>query len=168
MNALNTIWSSFKGTIRGFDTSRQLALGVALGLLIGLLPKDSLLPYLIGLIAILSRANLLSLGVSGLCFSFLSPVLDPASHQLGHWLLTFSPLQSTWGWLYQLPVVPWTRFDNTVVTGSLLMGLMLCLPAYLLSFQFFERFGATLAKILMNSRLVTWLIGSPEPNPQKS
>jgi len=168
MSVLKAIWNSFKGSVKGFDTSHQLALGVAFGLLIGLIPKDSLLPYVIALVALLSRANLLSLGASGLAFSWLSPKLDVVTHQIGRWVLTFDPLESAWTQLYQLPIVPWTRFENTVVTGSLLMGLILCLPVYLTSVQLFEKFGAPVAKMFMNTRLVSWLIGSPAPNPQKS
>ncbi len=172
MNSLKAIWTSFKGTVKGFDTSRQLAVGVACGLVIGLIPKDSLLPYAIALIAILSRGNLLSMGVSGLVFSGLSPALDSVSHRLGIWLLTLDPLQSTWSALYQLPVVPWTRLENSVVTGSLLLGLISCVPIYLISFQFFERFGTPLAQRLLRNRVAIWLIGrpaaNPAPNPQES
>ena len=168
MKPLTAIWNSFKSTVKGFDTSRQLALGVAFGLVIGLIPKDSLLPYAIALIAILSRGNLLSMGVSALVFSWLSPALDAASHQLGLWTLTVEGLESTWAWLYQLPIVPWTRLENTVVMGSLLLGLISCVPIYLVSFQFFEKFGSLIVKKLMANRVVNWLIGSPAPTPQES
>ena len=168
MNALKSIWNSFKGTVKGFDTSRQLALGVAIGLMIGLIPKDSLLPYAIALVGILSRANLLSLGLSAVVFSWASPLIDPVLHRLGHWALTYDSLQSTWTWLYQIPVIPWTRFDNTVVMGALLAGLALCIPVHFISRMLFEKFGSLIAKALLNTRLATWLIGDPAPNPQKS
>lgn len=168
MNALKRIWTSFKGTVKGFDTSRQLALGVAIGMIIGLIPKDSLLPYAMLLIGILSRANLLSLGLSAVFFSWISPLLDPILHRLGHWALTYDPFQATWSWLYQVPLMPWTRFDNTVVMGALLGGLALSIPVHFISRLLFEKFGSLIAKALLNTRLANWLIGDPAPNPQKS
>lgn len=168
MNFFKAGWNSFKGTVKGFDSSHQLALGVAFGLLIGLVPKDSLIPYVIALVAILTRANLLSLGVAGLAFSWLSPLLDSISHRLGQWALTHDSLESTWTTLYQLPMIPWTRFDNTVVMGSLLLGMILCVPSYFASRHLFEKFGSRIAQKLLRTPIAAWLIGSPPPNPQKS
>jgi uncharacterized protein (TIGR03546 family) len=168
MNFLKEIWNSFKRTVKGFDTPRQLALGVTFGMLIGLVPKDSLFPYALGIIAMLSTGNLLCVAVSAVAFSWLSPMLDPVSHQMGAWVLTFDPFESTWAALYQMPFVPWTRFDNTVVTGSLLLGLMLTVPVYSISFRCFEKFGSPIFKAVSSSRAARWLIGNPAPNPQKS
>ena len=168
MNFLNEIWNSFKRTVKGFDTPRQLALGVTFGMLIGLVPKDSLFPYALGVIALLSTGNLFCLAISAYAYSWLSPFLDPVSHRIGAWTLTFDPFEATWSALYQLPIVPWTRFDNTVVTGSLLLGLLLTVPVYAISFQCFEKFGSPIFSYVSNSRVAKWLIGSPEPTLQKS
>ena len=168
MKLLKEIWNSFRSTLRGFDSPRQLALGITFGMLIGLVPKDSLVPYALGIIAMLSTSNLLCLALSAVAFSWISPILDPVSHQLGAWILTFGPFESSWSALYQLPIVPWTRFDNTVVTGSILLGLLLTIPTYTVSFRCVERFGSPVFKFLSNSRAARWLIGHSVPNPQKS
>ena len=80
MDAIQQSWSSFKGTVRGFDTPHQLGLGLAFGIAVGLIPKDSLLPYAIGFIAILSTANLLCFGigviVAHVCLLYTSDAAD--------------------------------------------------------------------------------------------
>lgn len=163
MNFLNEIWNSFRLTVRGFDTPRQLALGVVFGMLVGLIPKDSLLPYAIGILGILSTGNLLSLTISAIAFSYVSPLLDPTTHQIGSWVLTLEPLQATWAAIYQLPMVPWTRFDNTVVMGSLILGICLTMPIHWISFRIFEKFGSSIFKFVSRTRVARWLIGSPSP-----
>lgn len=153
MSFLAEIWNSFKSTVRGFDTPHQLALGLTLGLAIGLLPKDSLLPYALGVIAILTPGNLFCLAIGITATSFLSIHLDPVTHPIGSWILTYQPLQTTWSWLHELPMAPWTRFNNTVVMGNLALGLALALPIYLLSRTLFAKFGPSIFKLVVESRL---------------
>lgn len=161
MNFLAELWQAFLASVKGFDTPRQLALGVSLGMVIGLLPKDSLLPYVIGTLALLTNANLLTLIVSGLFFSWIGPAADPLTHRIGGWLLTFDSLESTWVWLYQVPLMPWTRFENTVVMGSLILGVLSSFPVYSLSKQFFKAYGDTFFSFIFRNRISRWLVGSP-------
>lgn len=168
MNFLNETWLKFKGTVRGFDTPRQLAMGVAFGMMIGLIPKDSLLPYAIGLIALLSHSNLLCVGISGFVFTKLSPSLDIASHPLGTWVLNLELLEPGLSWLYSWPVLPWMRLENTVVTGSFALGLLLSIPVFVISNLFFHRFGSTVFNYLAQTRVVCWLVGHSPHHLQKS
>lgn len=151
----------FRKSVRGVDTSHQLALGVMFGMFVGLLPKDSMLPYFFLVIMILSPANLLSGACSGVLFSWIGTALDPVAHQLGSWVLTFDPLETTWLWLYQLPVVPWTRFENTVVMGILVIAILAAYPIYRLSLFFFDQYGKEIGQRFMQCRFVQWLVGSP-------
>ena len=130
MDAIQQSWTSFKGTIRGFDTPHQLGLGMAFGVAVGLIPKDSLLPYAIGVVAILSTANLLCFGIGVILAHVISPALDHITHVIGSWFLTFSPLEPIWANIIELPLVPWTRFNNSVVMGTLVLGVLLAVPTY--------------------------------------
>ena len=123
-------WTNFKGTIRGFDTPHQLGLGMAFGVAVGLIPKDSLLPYAIGVVAILSTANLLCFVIGVILAHVISPALDHITHVIGSWFLTFSPLEPIWANIIELPLVPWTRFNNSVVMGTLVLGVLLAVPTY--------------------------------------
>lgn len=160
-NGINEIWSGFFSTIRGVDSNRQLALGITLGLMAGLIPKVSLLPYLIAVVLILSTANLLTGILGALLGSVISPLLDPLTHKIGSVFLTFDVFEPTFAWLNSLPLVPWTRFENTVVSGSLILGLILAYPAYRFSKTFFERYGARFYSSFTNSWIGKWLLGAP-------
>jgi uncharacterized protein (TIGR03546 family) len=41
-------------------------------------------------------------------------------------------LKPLWTSLYNMPVVPYTRFNNTIVLGSFAIGFLLLVPNYLL------------------------------------
>jgi uncharacterized protein (TIGR03546 family) len=148
------------------DLSRRLALAVAMGMLIGLVPKDSLLAWLLLTLLLITTANFPCAAISGFLASWLGFLLDPFAHRLGGLLLTEPRLEAAWVWLYELPLMPWTRFNNTVVMGSLLTGILLFLPVYLLSHAFFRRFGKVLFHVPMAGRLLRCLAGYVDPDPE--
>lgn len=160
-------WKSLRTSVRGFDTSRQLAMGVAFGMMVGLVPKDSLFFYLFALILLLSSSNLLTGAISAFFFSWIALLLDPVTNSLGHFFLTIDSLSQTFAWLNEFPLVPWTRFENTVVTGSVLLGLLLLIPTYAISKVIFERYGQTLATTFTGSAVGRWLTGTPTQNVEQ-
>lgn len=110
------------------DSSRRIALGFALGMMVGLVPKGNLVALLFGVVLLGSRANLGAGALSAFLFTWVGLLLDPVSHRIGLGLLQFGPLQPMWTWLYNLPAAPWTALNNTVVMGSLIVGLALFYP----------------------------------------
>jgi len=66
-------------------------------------------------------------------------------------LLSSPSLIGGWTFLYNLPIVPYTQFNNTVMLGSLVMGLLLLIPNYLLMkwlvIQYRERWMTRLQKM---------------------
>ena len=165
---LNQVWAAFASSVKGFDSPSQLAIGLTFGMVIGMIPKDSLFPYTILVVALLTNANLLTLILSTITFSWISPLLDPLTHKIGLWVLTFDPFEAFWVQCYQLPIVPWTRLENTVVMGSLALGLLVALPVFAISYQLFERFGESIFNLVLENRLARWLLGAPTPKFQES
>lgn len=154
------IFRMFRQTVAGSDTPRQIGCGIAIGMMIGLIPKDSLFVFALGIILLISTANLFSALVSGFIFSWIGFLVDPWSHSVGHWVLTQPTLQETWLKLYETPVVPWTRFENTVVTGSLIIGLVLFYPTYRISCKTLNIFGPRIDRKLNRFIVYRWLSGA--------
>jgi uncharacterized protein (TIGR03546 family) len=127
--------------LSGQSAPGQLSMGLALGILVGLVPKGNLLAIVLGLLLAASRVNLGIAAAAIVCCSFASPWLDPVSHVIGSWLLKQPGLYSVWTWLYNQPVVPWTAFNNSVVLGSFVTGLFLLYPAHRLSRPVFEMYS---------------------------
>ena len=131
----------------------------------GLLPKDSLICYVAAVLLILTTANLLCGILSGIGFSLISTSLDPWSHKIGQYLLLHEHLEPTWTWLATLPVMPWTRFNNTVVLGTLVIGLLALVPLYYISYYLFDSFGKLIAKRIAENPLIGWLVATPAAGP---
>ena len=155
----------FRSSFAGGDTPRQIGFGVAMGMLIGIVPKDSLFAYAFGILLLISTANLLAAFLAGFAFTWIGFLLDPISHSLGKRILTNENWQSTWVALYELPVVPWTKFNNTVVMGSLLIGLGLFVPVYLITSHVFKKYGPRLNERMGEYAAYRWLAGREHFNP---
>lgn len=112
------------------DAPQQIALGVALGMLVGLVPKGNLTAVVLMAVALSLRANLAAVVGSAGLFTAFGAWVDPLAHDLGWRVLTRPSLQPMGAWLYDLPLFPWTGLNNTVVLGSLLLGLVLFWPVY--------------------------------------
>lgn len=119
-------------TITG-NLRAQFALGISLGLMIGIVPKDSLLPWAIGLFALLLPVNLGATLVAIAIGSVLSVSMDALAHSVGQIVLNSSTVFSylvTW---FELPLFAWTRLNNTVVMGLTTIGILSMIPAYLIA-----------------------------------
>ena len=127
----------YYGFLKTHDSPRQLALGLAFGVVLGLIPKGNLLAVLMGMLFFSLRVNLQMGMLTGLIVSFFASLLDPVTDRVGHGLLTAPPLQPLWTWFYNQPIFPWTGFNHTIVLGSFVVGWMLFYPAYHLSLPVF-------------------------------
>jgi uncharacterized protein (TIGR03546 family) len=121
------------------DSPKQLAVAVAFGVLLGLVPKGNLLAIGISACFLAIQANLATGMLVALAFSFVASALDGVFDNVGHTILTAPVMQEFFLSVYQLPFAPWTAFNNTVVCGSLLIGLIAFYPTYRLSLPVFTR-----------------------------
>jgi uncharacterized protein (TIGR03546 family) len=117
----------------GGSTPRQLAAGFALGMILGLVPKGNLIAVSLCAMLFALHVNKGLAVAAAIVFSFVGPWTDSFTHKLGAIVLSVESLQPLYAWLYALPLGPWLGFQNTVVTGSLLVGVYLAYPAYCLA-----------------------------------
>lgn len=114
---------------------RQIAAAVALGMMIGLLPKGNLVAAGLTVLLFSLRVNL---GV-GLTTVFLltlvSSRLDPVTHGLGARMINHPMIHQSLVDAYQRPIFPWTSLNNTVVLGASTLGLILCYPVYHITYS---------------------------------
>jgi uncharacterized protein (TIGR03546 family) len=116
--------------LHGGTEPRHLAAGFALGAALGLVPKGNLFGAGFFLLFFLFNVDKGMAFLSAGFFTLFAYMIDPLAHALGYALLKAGPLQGLWTALYGLPIVPWTRFNNTVVLGNLVLGLILFAPLY--------------------------------------
>lgn len=142
------------------DHPKQLAWGIAIGVIVGLLPKGNLTAVFFGVLLFSLRVNLAAGLGAALFVSGAAPLIDPLSDHLGRSLLSLLPLQETYAQLYQLPVVPWTQFNNTVVMGGVFLGLLQLYPTYRLMHSLAEKYHSRLVERLRKYRVTRVLLGA--------
>lgn len=138
----------------------QIGAGIALGFLIGLMPKATLTAQLLIVVLMASKVNLPMALLSALAVSLLNPLIDKVSDPLGYALLTSEPLRPLWTKLYNIPVMPWTGFNNTVVPGGLAIGAVLLAPVYFAGKRFGVLYNEKFRDRVMNSKMIKGLKAS--------
>nr|WP_161501404.1 TIGR03546 family protein [Rhodopirellula sp. SM50] len=132
------LFNNVRKAIAGRRFPHQLAGGVALGVLLGIIPHGNLMALIVLATLLCFKVNHALMGVVAIAVSFVATRLDPYSHQVGEYLLTH-PSGSQWAaQAWSLPVVPWTDLNNTVVLGSLVIGSLSVLPLFAICLPLFR------------------------------
>ncbi|MBQ7160043.1 MAG: TIGR03546 family protein [Treponema sp.] len=124
---LKAIVSLFKALCANSNPG-EIAHAMACGLLLGLMPKNNLLWYLVFVFVFFIRFNKAAYLLMILFGSAISPALDPLFDRVGYAFLTIPSLSDFFGNLLDIPFVAFTKFNNSVVMGSFLIGLALYIP----------------------------------------
>jgi len=148
------------GALTAESSHRQIAAGIALGMLIGLVPKGNLLA--LGLLTAVSacRISLPAVFFSTFLFSWAGLLIEPWTASLGRWVLTQPSLQDSFVWLYHQPLLPWTNFNNTLVMGSFLAGAVLCYPFYCAVYPLVQKWEPPLTARVRRYGIAKWLFGA--------
>lgn len=150
-------------TLRGGDSVPAMAAGVTFGMLIGLIPSDSLVVAVLAMLAMATRTNLFVAACSTILFSWIGSSADTLLHRVGALVLTHPELQASFAWAAEAPILPWTRFNNTIACGAMCLGICLIYPTYYLSHAFFDRVTPIIHRRLVAYRLYRTLAGIAPP-----
>jgi len=129
----------------------QIALGLTLGLIMGLTPLLRLHNLLLLLILLFFRLNLASALVALAVFSGLAYLLDPLMIAVGEQLLTAEGLQALWTGFYNSGIGQLSQFNHTLTLGSLVVSLvfspLMLLASRALVIQYRERLMIWVSKL---------------------
>ncbi len=132
----------------------EIGAAVAFGLWLALLPSVNLIFIALALVLFTVKVNLGMAIISFFVLSLVTPLLDPALDVLGFWLLTPQALVGFYSRLYALPVVPFTRFNDTLVAGGFVAGALLFVPVTLLADHLVRQYREVVYARIADSRLV--------------
>ncbi len=122
--------------LRSAASPGQIAGGFILGMIIGLTPMMSLHNLIVLFLIVILNVNMAMAIFSFGIFSGVAYLLDPLFHSFGYFLLAdLTSLKGFYTSLYNIPVIALSRFNNTVVMGSLVTSIILLIPVYLLTIK---------------------------------
>ena len=102
-----------------------LAYGLSLGLVLGFAPFFSIQTLIVLMIVFVFRVQLGAAFLSAFFFKFVAFLFDYPAHLLGKTVLEAEPLRPLFVSLYNMPIVPMTRFNNSIVMGSMIVSILL-------------------------------------------
>lgn len=156
MNPIFIIRNFVKGVLKEKDP-KSVGLAFAFGFILGLIPKNNLTAQIIFIFAFIFKTNIPFFFLSTIIFSYFSFLTDKITDPVGYFILTNKIFENFFVWMYNLPIVPWTDFNNTVVMGGIVVGIVLFYPVYLFSKNIAERYFIDLAKRLAENRIIKFL-----------
>lgn len=132
----------------------EIAHAVSIGVLLGFMPKDNALWYLLFVLFLFVRVHKGAFLLTVLAASLLARLFDPLFDAIGYAVLTFSPLEPVYAALLDIPFVAFTKFNNTVVAGAVVSGLILYIPIYILIRILIKSWRTHLAPALARSKFM--------------
>jgi len=155
------LWQRLRGSLQPLNQPRHYALAIVVGMAIGVVPKFSIIPWIVMLLGILLPTNLLAMILAAVAFSFLGPLFDLQSHRLGAALLTDESLTSFWQTLFSYQYSDWLQLHNSVVLGSVLIAAGAMLPLYFVSKRVTACIKPIFTKYVLSNSVADWIRGYP-------
>ena len=152
MFALLKLIQSLLGALHSEGTPGQLAAGIALGSILGLTPLVNLHNAVVFAALVLLNVSFAGGMLGWAVFVPIGFLLDPLFDWIGHTLLftpAFTPFFTS---LYNMPIVPLTNFNNTVVLGSVVFAVLFAIPLFFAARYGVVRYRATIAERVAQSR----------------
>lgn len=126
---LKQIFSFFQ--MLNSDTGHnQIAAGLACGIVLGFSPFLSLQTLIILFLLFFLRIQVGAAFLSAFFFKLVAWIIDPLADLLGKSVLESEGLRPLFVTLYNAPLVPLTRFNNSIVMGSMIVGFLLAIPGF--------------------------------------
>src|SRR5690606_17613539 len=124
----------------------QLAAGIACGLVLGFAPALSLQTILIFILLFFFRIQMGAAFTSAFFFALIAYIFDPSFHIIGSIILEMNALKGMFTTLYNMPIIPFTKFNNSVVMGAGVVALILCPFVFILSRKLIIKYRVTVVE----------------------
>lgn len=132
--------------------TNQIAAGVACGLILGFAPAFSLQTLLVIFCLFFFRIQIGAALVAAFFFAFAAWLLDPVSHRVGTAILEMDALRPLFTAMYNMPLIPLTRFYNSIVMGAGVVSIVLAPVIFMLTKWGVVKYRATVLARFENTR----------------
>ncbi len=148
-------------TLNSDGTPGQVALGIAIGSALGLTPLVNLHNLLIIGAVFLFNVSFPAAMLGWIAFAPIGFLFDPWFDAIGNaFLADATSLVPLWTTLYNVPVVPLSNYNNTVVLGSLVGWVVLFAPIFFVARLGVARYRTHVLPRLLNTRIFKFIRAS--------
>ena len=157
LNYLINLLRAFNANIK----PSQIANSFCIGLILGFMPKNNLLWFILVIFFAFVRINKPGYFIMMIIASCLSVLADPLFDKIGYAVLTFEPMQTFYAALLDIPFVAFTKFNNTIVCGSLVCGIISYIPLYVIMFFIIKAWRKWIAPKFNDSKILKTIYKVP-------
>lgn len=137
--------------------TNQIAAGIACGFILGMTPSLSLHSLLLFILMLVFRVQIGAAFLSAFFFKFIAYLLDPVFHQVGSVVLEMESLRAVFISLYNMPIIPFTRFNNSLVMGSGVVSFALFPFVFLIGRFTVVKYRKTVVDRFKETKLWKWI-----------
>ena len=130
----------------------QVAAGIAFGACLGLTPIANLHNVAVFLLVMILNVSMAGFWLGWALFVPVGFLLDPLFDRIGQSLLESGALRPLWTSLTNMPVVPFTNFNNSVVLGSFVFWVVAFVPLLFLAQWGVARYRASIYERLKKTK----------------
>lgn len=136
------------------DTGRdQLAAGLSLGIILGFAPFFSLQTFVVFFLVFFFRIQLGAALLSAFFFKFVAFLFDPIADVIGRQVLEVEGFRPLFVNLYNMPIIPFTRFNDSIVMGSMVVSAIFAIPSFFVFRILIDRYRATVVARIRETKL---------------
>jgi uncharacterized protein (TIGR03546 family) len=121
----------------------SLAAGMTCGFILGMTPVLSLHSLIIFLILFFFRIQIGAAFLTAFFFKFVAFLIDPLFDVVGSKVLEMESLSPLFTKLYNMPLIPYTRFNNSIVMGSAVITFALSPIVFIISRRLIIKYRET-------------------------
>jgi uncharacterized protein (TIGR03546 family) len=137
--------------------TNQIAAGIACGFILGMTPSLSLHSLLLFICMLVFRVQIGAAFLAAFFFKFVAYLLDPVFHQVGSMVLEMEGLRSFFITLYNMPIIPFTRFNNSLVMGSGVVSIALFPVVFILGRFVVVKYRKAIVDRFKETKLWKWI-----------
>lgn len=149
------------GAISSNTRPGAIAHAVSCGVLLGFMPKDNLLWYILFIFILFMNIQRGAYALSILLGAAFTVFLDPLFDSVGYSILTVESMKPYYASLLDIPFVAFTKFNNTVVMGAFVCGVAAYIPLYVLARLFVWAWRKYLAEKVRKLKIAAVLKNIP-------
>ena len=139
---------------------RSIAIGISLGFIMGLTPILSLQGLLLFSILVLFRIQVSAALLSWLVFGFIPAFIPHPLNYVGSLVLESNALRPLWAIFYKAPILPLSQFNNTIVMGGFIIGILGAPLIYKGVLFLIKKYRGSIGAYLSNTQFIKILKGS--------
>lgn len=139
----------------------QVAGGIAFAFMLALIPANNLLWIVLFIFTFFLKIHNGIESLFLILFKLIAFLFDPLLDTIGYSVLTIPSFYNFFTTLANVPLMPFSRFNNTIVMGGLVLGIMLWIPIYVLSLGLIKLYRNKLKTAIENSKIVKGFLKLP-------